>query len=97
MIKNNAGLTPLQLSIKKHNYTITLMYIKYLNLDINDLLELKNMNINKEFDDFMYSYDSGILNENQKKLEEKFTNIKYFISQKETIPKEYKENFKEEF
>ena len=64
MIKNNAGLTPLQLSIKKHNYKITLMYIKYLNLNINDLLDLENMNINKEFDDFMYSYDSGILNEN---------------------------------
>ena len=33
MLKNNSGLTPLQLVIKNHNYKIALMYIKYLNLN----------------------------------------------------------------
>ena len=45
----------------------------------------------------MYCYDSGILNKDKKIIEEKFNNIKYFMNEKETISKEYKENFIEEF
>ena len=97
MIKNNAGLNPLQLSIKKHNYNIALIYINFLNFNISDILEIKNLAIEKEFDDFIYCYDSGFLREYEKFIEEKFKGIDYFISQNLTIPDKFKENNKEEY
>ena len=97
MIKNSAGLSPIQLSIKKHNYKITLLFIKYLNLNISDILNLKNMNITKEFDDFIYCYDSGILREDEKILEQKFENINYYISEKKVIQKQYEKLYDEDF
>ena len=90
LIKNNAGLTPLQLAIKKHNYKIALIYIKYLDLNISDLLMLKNLNIENEYDDFMYSYDSGLLNEYEKEIDDKFKNINYYKNEQNTFPEEYK-------
>ena len=87
MIKNSSGLTPVQLAIKKHNYKIAITYINYLNLNISEILELKNMNISKEFDDFIYCYDSGLLKENEVYINNKFSNIKYHMQQREKIPK----------
>ena len=78
MVKNGAGLTPLQLAIKNHNYKIALMYIKYLNLNITDLLDLKNLSIEREYDDFMYCYDSALLKDDVKIIDEKYSNIEYF-------------------
>ena len=95
MIKNKEGLNPVQFAIKNHNYKIALMYIKYLNLNIEDILELNNLNISKEFEDFNYSYDSGLLKEIENFVEKKIENIYYFKEQKEKIPKKIEENFKE--
>ena len=95
MIKNKEGLNPVQFAIKNHNYKIALMYIKYLNLNIEDILELNNLNISKEFEDFNYSYDSGLLKEIENFVEKKIENIYYFKEQKEKIPKKINENFKE--
>ena len=80
MIKNSAGLNPLQLSIKNHNYKIALIYIQYLKLNINEILEIKNLSIEKEFDDFIFCYDSGFLRENERFIDAKFKGIEYFIS-----------------
>ena len=96
LIKNNAGLTPLQLAIKKHNYKIVLMFIKYLGLNINDILELNNLNISKEFDDFIFSFDSGLLREHEKYINEKFENIEYYVKEKETFPMEFKQHLLEQ-
>ena len=92
-IKNSAGLNVLQLAIKMHNYKMALIYIKYLNLEYLKILEEKNSNISKEFDDFIYDYDSGVLKKYESIIEEKFENINYHLSQKNTVPKEYKENY----
>ena len=92
LIKNNAGLTPLQLSIKKHNYKIALIFLKYLDLNISDILDLRNLNINKEFDDFTFAFDSGLLREHENEINEKFNNIKYYIKEKESYPFENKKD-----
>ena len=97
MIKNSAGLNPIQLSIKKHNYKIALLFIKYLNLNISDILNLKNMNISKEFDDFIFCYDSGILRDDEKIIEKKFENINYYISEKNSIQKRYEKLYDDDF
>ena len=96
MIKNSSGLTPLQLAIKNHNYKIAINYINYLDLNISELLELKNLNISKEFDDFIYCYDSGLLKENDVYINEKISNIKYHIQQRDTIPKNDEKKFLKE-
>ena len=96
MEKNSAGLTPLQLSIKNHNYKIAIFYIKYLDLNTSEILKLKNINISKEVDDFRNCYDSGLLIEYEKYYNEKVSNIKYFIKQRNTAPKKEKENYLEE-
>ena len=97
MIKNSSGLTPIQLAIKKHNYQIALLFIKYLNLNISDILILKNMNISKEFDDFIYCYDSGILRETEKTIDKKFENINYYISEKNLVQQKYDRGDDEDF
>ena len=96
MVKNSAGLTPLQFAIKLQNYKNALIYLKYLNLNILELLNENNLSIEKEFEDFMYCYDSGLLNENIAKIEEKYANINYHINQRNSLPKEYVEKYKEE-
>ena len=40
---------------------MALIIIKYLNLEYLDILEEKNTSILKEFEDFIYDYDSGVL------------------------------------
>ena len=92
-IKNSAGLNILQLAIKMHNYKMALIIIKYLNLEYLDILEEKNTSILKEFEDFIYDYDSGVLKKYELIIEEKLENIKYHLSQKNSVPKEYKENY----
>ena len=96
-IKNSAGLTPIQLAIKKHNYKISLLLIKYLDLNINDILNLKNMSITKEFDDFIYCYDAGIIREDEKIIEQKLKNINYYSSEKNEIQTKYKYLYDEDF
>ena len=97
MLKNSNGLTPLQLAIKNHNYKIALMYIKYLNLNYSQILETKNISIEKNFNDFIFCYDSGLLKKDEKIIEEKFSNINFYKKQKESFPEKYKSEFKEEF
>ena len=97
MTKNNAGLTPIQLAIKKHNYKAVLIFIKYLDLNISDILNLKNINISKEFDDFIYCYDSGILRESEKIIDKKFENIGYFISEKKEMLKRNEKRYDDDF
>ena len=90
LVKNNAGLTPLQLAIKRHNYKIALMFLKYLDYNISDILELRNLNIAKEFDDFIFAYDSGLLREHESEINTKFNNIRYYIKEKKSYPFESK-------
>ena len=95
IVKNKDGLNPIQLAIKKHHYKIALMYIKYLNLNIEDILDLNNLNISKEYEDFTYCYDTGLLKEMEIFIDEKFKNIFYFKHEKEKIEKNFLEETKE--
>ena len=81
--KNNSGLTPIQLAIKNHNFTIPLIYIKFYELDYSSLLSLKNLEIEDELESFLYSYDSKFLDNEKEMIEEKFKGISYFKNEKE--------------
>ena len=83
MVINSNGLTPLQLAIKNHSYKIALIYIKYLNLNYLQILEIKNRFIDEAFKDFLFCYDSGLLRDDEKIIEEKFSNMDFYKSQKD--------------
>ena len=94
MVKNKEGLNPVQFAIKTRNFKIVLMFIKYLKLNIENILNLNNFNISKEFDDFIFSFDSGLLKEMEIFVEKKIENIHFFKKQNEKIPKKIRENLK---
>ena len=96
MVKNSNGLTPLQLAIKNHSYKIALMYIKYLNLEYSEIMKIKNTFIEKIFDDFIFCYDSGLFKDDEKKIEEKFSNIDFYKLEKESFHENFKSRFEGE-
>ena len=96
MVINSNGLTPLQLAIKNHSYKIALIYIKYLNLNYLQILEIKNRFIDEAFKDFLFCYDSGLLRDDEKIIEEKFSNMDFYKSQKDKFNEKFKSRFKGE-
>ena len=91
-IKNNRNLTPIQLSIFKHNFEITLIYIKILNINIIDLLSIKIDLIKNEFDSFMYLYDSGYYKNLIDEISNKYNSIQFYEKngkEKINIKKQY--------
>ena len=72
-----------------NQYNVSLLLVK-------EILENKNRNIKKNFDDFIFCYDSGLLRDDEKLIEEKILNIDYYKAQKESIPQEYKSKFEGE-
>lgn len=91
-IKNNRNLSPIQLSLYEHNFEITLIFIKFLNMNISDLLNIKIDLINKEFDSFMYYYDSGYYKDKINIIENKYNFILYSENKVDEKIK-YKENY----
>ena len=76
LIKNNRNLNPIQLSIFKHNFEITLIFIKFLNKNISELInEAKINSIENEFDSFLYFQDSGHYKELTNEINNKFNAI----------------------
>ena len=99
-IKNNRNLTPIQLSIFKHNFEITLIYKQFLNINILDFLKIKIDLIKNEFDSFMYLYDSGyykdLINEKDIILFS-IKNTKKNINEKILVIEDYNSKFENKF